>query len=251
MSASLILARHEWRRLSVQAWSWLLLAGVCGLLAWLFLSRLDIYLQLQQRTGNPPGLGVTTLVAAPVLGQLVIVLLVLVPIVGARSIASERRAHSLSLLLAAGIGDGAIVLGKWLALWAWLLLLTALAALLPFSLLQATPLDIGLLAANLLAVALLAGALAAIAVYASSVTTQPVLAAALALLINLLFWVVDAGARAAGLQHGLINWLALPTHLAPLTEGVVASVDIAWFVIVTALFLALAARQVGSLRSAD
>lgn len=251
MKASLILAAHEWRRLRVQAWPWLLLAGVVAVLAWLFLSRLDTFLSLQDSTGNSLNLGATAQVAAPVLGWLAILLLLLVPLLGSRSIAGERRAHSLNLLLAAGIGDGAIVLGKWLGLLGWLLLLIALTALMPACLIGTTPLDFGRLAANLLALGLLASALAAIAVYASSVTTQPILAAALALLINLVLCTVDLGARAAKVEFGFINWLALPSHFGPLSEGVVASVDLVWFGLVTALFLALATRQVASLRSAD
>lgn len=251
MKASLILAWHEWRRLRVQAWSWQLLAVALAVLAWQFLAGLDGFLQAQATTGNPPRLGATAQVAAPVLGWLAILLLVLVPLLGSRSIAGERRAHSFTLLLAAGIGDGAIVLGKWAGLMLWLLLLIALAALLPASLIGTTALDLGRLAANLLAVVLLAGALSAIALYASSVTTQPILAAALALLINLVLCTADLGARAAGVEFGFINWLALPSHFGPLSEGVVASVDLIWFGLVTVLFLALAARQVASLRSAD
>jgi ABC-2 type transport system permease protein len=251
MRASLVLARHEWRRLRVQAWSWGLMAGVIALLAWVFLGRLDTFLRLQESTGNAANLGATAQVAAPVLGWLAIVLLVLVPILGSRVVAGERRAHSLSLLLAAGIGDGAIALGKWLGLWIWLLLLIALTALMPLSLLGTTELDLGRLGANLLALALHAAALSAIAVYASSVTSQPILAAALALLINIVICVVDLGARAAGVNHSLINWLALPTHFGPLSDGVVASVDLVWFGLVSAVFLALAARQIASLRSAD
>lgn len=251
MKASLILTAHEWRRLRVQAWSWLLLAGVILVLAWIFLSHLDAFLQLQGSTGNAVNRGATTSVAAPVLHWLTIFLFVLVPLLGSRSIAGERRAHSLNLLLAAGIGDGAIVLGKWLGLLGWLLLLIALTALMPASLIGTTPLDIGRLGANLLALTLLASALAAIAVYASSVTTQPILAAALALLINLVLCTVDLGARAAKIEFGFTNWLALFPHFGPLSEGVVASVDLVWFGLVTALFLSLAARQVASLRSAD
>lgn len=251
MRTSLIIASHEWRRLRAQTWSWLLLAGVVALLAWLFLERLDAFLRLQQSTGNAAGVGATAQVAAPVLGWLAIVLIVLVPLLGSRAIAGERRAHALTLLLAAGIGDAAIVIGKWLGLLGWLLLLIGLIALMPLSLLGTTGLDLGRLAANLLALTLHAAALAAIALYASSIAAQPILAAALALLLNVLLCVVDLGARAAGVSNGLINWLALPTHFGPLSDGVVASVDVIWFVLVTGVFLTLAARQLGGLRSVD
>jgi ABC-2 type transport system permease protein len=251
MSAALVIAAHEWRRLRVQAWPWLLSAGVIGLLAWNFLGGLDSYLRLQEGSGNAARISATSQAAIPVLGWLAILLLVLAPLLGSRLIAGERRAHSLSLLLAAGVGDGAIALGKWLGLLGWLLLLIALTALMPLSLIGATELDLGRIAAFLLGLVLHAAALSAIALYASSVTTQPILAAALALLINIVFCVIDLGARAAGVSHGLINWLALPTHFEPLSEGVVASVDLVWFGLITAAFLALTARQLASLRSAD
>ena len=249
MSALLLIAGHEWRRLRVQAWTWFLLAGVVAVLAWIFLGHLDTFFQLQIAGGNSAG--VTALVAVPLLDKLALLLLLLVPLLGARSIAGERRVHTLSLLLAAGVSDGAIVAGKWLGLWCWLLLLIGLAALMPLSLSGATALDTGRLAANLLALALHAAALAAIAIYASSVCSQPVLASALAVLINGVLCVIDLGARAAGLRHGLINWLALIPHYQALGEGAVASVDVIWFVLVVAVFLALAARQLGSLRGAD
>lgn len=250
MSALLLIAGHEWRRLRVQAWSWLLLAGVLAVLAWSFLSHLDTFLVAQASTGNAAA-SVTTQVVVPLFGLLAHLLLVLVPLLGARAIAGERRAHTLNLLLAAGVSDAAIIGGKWLGLWLWLLLLIVLAALMPLSLSGATVLDAGRLASNVLALLLLAGSLAAIAVYASSVCAQPVLATALALLINALFYLVDIGARAAGLRHGLVNWLALPTHYEGLVQGVVASVDLVWFGLVGAVFLALATRQLASLRSTD
>jgi ABC-2 type transport system permease protein len=251
MRTSFVIAAHEWRRLRVQSWAWLLLAGVIALLAWTFLGDLDAFLRLQEGTGNAVNEGATKQVALPVLGWLAIALLVLVPLLGSRLIASERRAHSLSLLLAAGVGDTAIILGKWLGLLVWLLVLIVLATLMPLSLLGTTDLDLGRVAANVLALVLEASALAAIALYASSVTAQPVLAAALALLINVLLCIVDLGARAAGVSNGLINWLALPTHFGPLSNGIVASIDVVWFALVTGVFLALATRQLASLRSAD
>lgn len=250
MSALLLIAGHEWRRMRVQAWTWFLLAGLLAVLAWIFLSHLDNFLLAQAGSGNT-AVGVTGLVAVPLLGRLALLLLLLVPLLGARLVAGERRAHTLSLLLASGVSDAAIIGGKWLGLWLWLLLLIALTVLMPLCLAGATSLDLGRLAANVLALCLLAGMLAAIAVYASTVCAQPVLATALALLINAVFYLIDLGARAAGLRHGLVNWLALPTHYDSLMDGVVASGDLAWFGIVSAVFLALATRQLASLRSAD
>jgi len=171
------------------------------------------------------------------------------PLLGMRAIAGERRAHSLALLLGAGVGDAPIVLGKWLAVWCYALLLIGLVLLMTSSLGFSTTLDVGKLAATVLGLALQAGAMAAIAIWASSITEHPAFAAAIAMAVNLLLTVLDAGARMQGVSNSFINYLALPTHLAPFCRGVVSSVDAVYFVLLALLMLALATRRIDALRS--
>jgi len=119
----------------------------------------------------------------------------------------------------------------------------------PLVLAAGTALDTGKLAAAAIGLALQAGALAALAVYASSGVPQPAFAAAIAVALNLLLTVVDAGARLQGVSNGLINYLALPTHLEPFFRGIVASVDALYFALLALLALGLATRRLGALRS--
>ena len=97
--------------------------------------------------------------------------------------------------------------------------------------------------------ALFAAALTAIGVLASAWAAQPVLAAATALAIACLLAVVDAGARLQGIDNAGINYLAFPTHLEPFFRGLVASIDIVYFVLVAAVALLLAVRRVDALRT--
>ena len=252
MSASLIIARHEVRRLVVQPWSWGLLAASVALLAYQFLIALDRFLQLAPKlAAAPDGAGATDIVAASMFSAYANLLLFLVPLLTMRTIAGERRQHSLTLLLAAGVGNGAIVVGKWLGVMAWLLLLTALVALMPLSLVAGTALDLGRVGAALLGLVLEACLLAAIGVMTSAWTAQPALAAAVAIALNLFLTLVDSGARMQGVSNSAINWIAVTSHLEPPFRGIVASVDIAYFVILGAVALALAAHRLDALRSAD
>jgi len=252
MSAGLI-ARHEWRRLAVQPFAWTLAAVVLAFMAWQFLLALQAFIDLAPKLGGlKDAPGVTDLVAIPLLRSFSNLLLPLVPLVTMRAFAGERRAATLPLLLASGLGNGRIVLGKYLGALGYLLALVALVALMPLLLSLGTTLDLGKIAAALLGIAFFTAALAAIGIACSSWASQPALAAAAAIAISSLLAVVDAGARLQGISNSGINWLALPTHLEPFFRGIVASVDIVSFVLLTAVALALAARRLEVLRgSAD
>jgi ABC-2 type transport system permease protein len=90
--------------------------------------------------------------------------------------------------------------------------------------------------------------LSAIAIAASSFTRHAVVAAIVALAINLVLWMLDAGARHEGVSSGFINYLALPTHLEPFLRGIVATVDVVYFALIVAVALTLAARRLDAER---
>jgi ABC-2 type transport system permease protein len=246
---SLVVARNELRRLFVQPLAWALLAVVLGLLAYFFLLTLQGFLVLMPKiAGNPAAPGVTDLVALPLLRAIASVLLLIVPLLGMRAFAGDRQSGALPLLLVSGLSDARIVLGKYLGLLAFLALLVALALAMPLSLEVATALDLGRLAAAALGLLLFAATLAALALCASAYAQQPVVAAGLALMLDLLLWMLDAGARYEGVTSDFVNYLALPTHLEPFLHGIVATVDIVYFVLLAAVALALTTRRLSASR---
>ncbi len=250
MSGTGLIMRHEWRRLIVQPFAWILAAVVLALMAWQFLIAVQAYLQISPRLGGVKDApGVTDLVAVPLLRSLAQVLAFVVPLLTMRSVAGERRAATLPLLLASGLGNARLVLGKFFGAYGYVLLLLALVALMPLALGVGTALDLGKIAATLLGLGLYAAALTAIGIACSAWAAQPALAAGAAIAITGLLSVVDAGARMQGIGNAGINYLAMPTHLEPFLRGIVASVDIVYFLIVTAAALALATRRVDDLRA--
>jgi ABC-2 type transport system permease protein len=60
---------------------------------------------------------------------------------------------------------------------------------------------------------------------------------------------LDMGARFQGIDNALINWLSLSTHLEPFLFGLVASVDIVYFLLLTTLALLFAGRRLDGLRA--
>ncbi|EQD28701.1 ABC transporter, permease protein [mine drainage metagenome] len=215
-------------------------------LGWNELLAVGAFLKVQDRLALLPAApGFTDIVAVPLLAQFAEIALLLVPLLSMQALAGERRAGTLSLLLAQGLSARSIVLGKYLAQLLWLLALLALVLLLPLLLAPATTLDWGKLAAATLGIALLLAGLLAVGVACSSYARQPPLAAALALALTLALWAGVAQGRAPQLAGPLLGWISLPTHLQPLLRGLVSTSDLAYFGILIALALSLAMHRLG------
>lgn len=246
------LLRLECRRLAVSPLPWVLFALVLALLAWVFLQALNGFLLAQARLAALPSApGFTDIVAVPLLSQLAQISLLLAPLLLMSSLAGERRQGTLRVLLASGQSPLAIVLAKFLVGWGWLLLLLAATLAMPLALAGGTALDWGKLAAATLGIGLFLGSLAAISIACSAWTRHAALAGGVAVLLSLGLWLVNTRLRAAGDRGGLLDWIALPTHLQPLMRGFASSADIAWFLLLIATALAIAVLRVGHERVAD
>ena len=244
---SLVIARNELRRLFVQPLAWALLAAVLGVLAYFFLLTLQGFLGLMPKiAGNAAAPGVTDLVALPLMRAIASVLLLVVPLLGMRTFAGDRAA--LPLLLTSGLSDARIVVGKYISLVVFFALLILVALAMPLSLEVGTALDLGRLAASAFGLMLFAAALVALALWASALAQQPAVAAGVALVLNLLLWMLDAGARYEGVTSEFVNYIALPTHLEPFLHGIVSTVDVVYFVLLAMVALALATRRLSASR---
>lgn len=239
------IARLQARRLLAGLLPWLLGALGTVYLAWRFLTMLDAFLHAQQRLAAlPDAPGFTDLVAVPLLAQVAQVGIILAPLLAMSMLAGERRAGTLVQLFAAGIAPWRIVTGKFVVTWAGLLVLLAVALAMPLVAGFGTAPDWGKLAAATLGVALFLGLVAAIAIAASASAAHPAVAAIVALAVTLGLWAVNAGVRARGETGGVLNELASSNHLQVMLRGWVDSRDVGYFLILTALALALATLRV-------
>lgn len=247
--SALAVTRLELRRLFVRPLGWALGALTLAWLAWNFTLLLGSFLAVQIRlAAQPDGPGFTDLVAVPLLAKLAELAFLVVPLLSMSALAGERRQGTLPLLLGMGLPPMHLVLGKYLALLAWLLLWLALTLAMPLALAHAASLDWGKLAAASLGMALLLAALAALGLACSAFAAHPAIAAATALVLTLALWAVNLGAQMAGVDDGALNWLAMSTHLQPMLRGLVSTTDVTWFALLIAVALALAARRLAAER---
>ena len=83
-----VVAMKELRLLFGSPLAWVVLAFLQLMFAWIFLSRMQMFLELQpQLAMTPSAPGVTEIVAAPVFGTASIMLLMVIPLLSMRLIA--------------------------------------------------------------------------------------------------------------------------------------------------------------------
>jgi ABC-2 type transport system permease protein len=249
---ALTIARIDLKRLAVRPFAWTLAGIALAMMAWQFLLGLSAFMHAQPSAPGPgSGPGFTDAVVVPYLLNYVQLCLVIAPLVTMQALAGERGAQRLALLAASGASGARIVLGKFAARLAFLWLLLMLVATMPLVLAHATQPDWGQFAAALLASALCVAALAAIGIACSAFTPEPALAATAGILVGEALSLIDAGVRVTGGDGGWLGWLALHTHLEAAMRGLVRSEDIAYFLLIIGLALALAARRVATERERD
>jgi gliding motility-associated transport system permease protein len=245
------LAHNELYRLFLSPLAWVILALSQLILAYLFLTHIDYFIQIQPKISAISGApGVTELVAMPLLSNTATILILLAPLITMRLIAEDRRNDSLPLLLSAPLSIHQIVLGKYLGTVSFFIILLFLISLMPLSLALGSDLDFGLLAAGLLGLSLLIASFTAIGLFLSSLTKQPAIAAVSTFSCLFLLWIIDwaGGTQMAPESSALFSWLSSLRHFEPLLQGEVNTSDIAYFLIVITAFLTLTIRRLDSER---
>jgi ABC-2 type transport system permease protein len=236
------LAWIEWRRLMRTPLAWVMLAlGLC-LQSWQFLGALKSFVGMQP---DARSLGLSHHLGLQLFGLTAVLLLIITPILTLRSFSELFRSGAYSLLSSAPISVSTILLGKFLGLLLFLLLFVLMPGGLSLSLLIGTPVDPGLIAAASLGLLLLAALFIAVGLYVSVQSENPGIAAAGAYGLLLLLSLLDQHTESGSLLH----WLAWPSHYLNLQLGLVHSSDLAYFLILMALFLGLALHRLDRRRS--
>lgn len=243
------IAWRELRSLFLSPLAWALLAVVQLVMAYLFLSQLDAYLYWQPQLAGMQGVpGVTDFIAAPFLQTAGFLVLWIAPAITMRVLSDERRNGTLPLLLSSPLSMTEIILGKFLGVYLFFLILLLMLAAMPLSLYAGTTPDAGKLAAGLIGLALLLGAFAAVGIFMSSLTDQPVVAAVSTFGLLILLWIIDWSGSEREDVSGLFRYLSLKTHLESFLKGLFSSTDVVYYLIVIAAFLVLSIRRLDNQR---
>ncbi|MDB5923283.1 MAG: transporter permease [Betaproteobacteria bacterium] len=249
------IAAKELKGLFASPLAWMVLTAVQVISGYAFLKRLDDFLQIQPQLvqlASPPG--VTELVVTPLYATTAIVLLFAVPLLGMRSIAEERRNQTMVFLTSAPVSISQIVLGKFLGLTLFVLLIVLLVTAMPLTLATSTHLDYGLIASLCAGLILIAAAFSAVSLYISCLTTYPMAAAfgafAALLLMILMGEAAADGLRARGWQlpAAFVQVFSPMKNFEPLGKGLVDTYAIACSIMLVVVFIVLAVRRLDGRR---
>lgn len=219
--------------------AWVVLAMSSALIAYQFLSQIELYLALSNKLktlDNPPG--VSQLIVLPTLNFCALLIIFLVPIVTMQSIAGERRDSTLQLIASSPVNLMSFVLGKFLGFSSLFVLLWIVTATMIFSLSWGTNLDLGLCASAFLGVSLFTAMALSIGLFMSSLFNQPAAAGAASLGALLFVWFCDWVGKTGG-QANAFSHLAAANHFDKIASGLFDTFDLAYFLIATALGLLL------------
>jgi ABC-2 type transport system permease protein len=209
-----------------------------------------VFMGLQQQMGGRPfPMNLNEQIVRPLLQNVSVLGLFLIPLITMRLFAEEKRSGTIELLLTSPVSDVQILIGKWLAallMYSAMLLVAGLNFLFLFLYGQPDwrPMLVGF--AGLL---LQAGGLLAIGAFISTLTKNQIIAGAATFGVCLLLWVMEwvAGYETATWAK-VMAYLSIVSHFESFAKGVIDSKDVIFYCSVIFLGLFLTARSLESLR---
>jgi ABC-2 type transport system permease protein len=202
-----------------------------------------------QMMGRPVPMDVNEWVVRPLLMNVSVIGLFLIPMITMRLFAEEKRSGTIELLATSPIRDIEIILGKWFAalvLYGSMLAISALnVAVLYF---YGKP-DLKPLMVGYLGLLLQGGCLLALGTFLSTTTRNQIIAGTATFALSLLLWVLDwVSAYETAAWAKVISYLSVVTHFEPFAKGVIDTKDIVFYVSMIFFGLFLTARSMESLR---
>lgn len=255
MSNVWAVAYRELRSFFLSPIAYVVLAGfllISGFMFWNMLAQFSRFVSIyssMQRPDLMQQLNLNDMVISPLLGNMVVVFILLMPIVTMRLFAEERSAGTDELLLTSPISTLEITLGKFLGATLFLLVLLGLAFVYPAVLLWFGDPEIPRILTGYLALLLIGLTAIAFGLFFSTLTSSMVVAGVLTggflLMLLLISWPADAVGDAMG---AVLRYLSIIDHSTDMMRGLVKLEDVLYYLSLTGVGIFLSQRSLESLR---
>jgi ABC-2 type transport system permease protein len=196
------------------------------------------------------------MVLSPLVGNIGVVFIFVMPLLTMRLMAQERTDHTLELLMTAPISPTEIVLGKFLGAYAIVVLTLLFTLIYPVVLAVygatasgASAVDWPTVASGYLGLLAWGAAIVSVGLFISCLTRNQAIAAIITFVFFLLTWMALGAARGLdGPAKAAVEWFSAIGHLFNLARGQVAVKDLLYFVTLSVLGLFLSQRSLESER---
>ena len=225
---------------------YLLLGLYAFLMGGFFWQMLRAYVAYSMRQ---PNMNVNDMLVRPMIGNLGVVGLFLLPLITMRLFAEEKRQGTVELLFTSPITDVQILLGKWFSALLMYIIMVGFASLSMLFVFAYGQPDWKPMAVGYLGLILQGGAMLAIGTFISSTTKNQIIAAAATFVICLMLWILDwsASFESAGWAKALA-YLSINSHMESFAKGTIDTRDAIYYLTMTFFGLFLTSRSLESLR---
>ncbi len=202
-----------------------------------------------QMMGQSYPMDVNEWVIRPVMMNVSVIGLFIIPMITMRLFAEEKRSGTIELLATSPVRDLEIITGKWLAAFILYICILAISALNLVVLFAYGEPDWKPILVGYLGLLLQGGALLAIGTFISTTTKNQIIAGTATFAVCLLLWVFDwISAYETAAWAKVMAYLSVVTHFEPFAKGVLDSKDVVFYLSVIFLGLFLTSRSMESLR---
>jgi ABC-2 type transport system permease protein len=254
MRNTLAIAHKEVRAYFASPIAYIVIGFFALLFGWFYIGILDWFVRQGMQMGQfgmqgPQNMNVNQQMIRPLLLNMTVVFLFLLPLVTMRTYAEEKRSGTIELLLTSPLTDLQIVLGKFLG-----------AMVLYSAMLAVTMIHFGLLfkfgnpdwkplAVAYLGLFLFGGCFVSVGLFISSLTKNQIVAGAATFGVFLLLWVVDWIGQSLGpTGESLTKYLSMTEHLDDFVKGVIDTKHLVYYVSFITFGLFLTMRPVDAER---
>ncbi len=246
------ICRRELYSYFVSPIAWVLLAifaflsGYFSYAATAFFVKDSLSAQMQ---GQAIPMSLNERVIVPVLQNMAVIALFLIPLLAMRLFAEEKRQGTIELLITSPLRDLEIIIGKWLSavlMYAALLFLVFLDLIFLF---MYGPPDWKPVALGFLGLLLQGASILSLCTFISTLTKNQIVAAAVGFALSLLLFVLSwATAFESSAFAQVLSYLSIVSHYESFSRGVMDTKDFVFYLSMIFLGLFLTARSLESLR---
>lgn len=222
------------------------LSGYFTYAATAFFVREGIEMQMQ---GQSMPMSVNDRIIVPVLQNVAVIALFLIPLIAMRLFAEEKKQGTIELLVTSPVNDLQMITGKWLsAVMLYGALLVVMFADLSFVFIYGSP-DWKPVALGFLGLLLQGASILSLCTFISTLTKNQIVAAAIGFALSLLLYVISwATAFDSSAVATVLSYLSIVSHFDSFSRGVLDSKDFIFYLSMIFFGLFLTARSLESMR---